>query len=407
MRIVTAFLSLAAAVLASTALAGSTADPGVSSKTILIGGTTPLSGVASAYASVARGAEAYFKHVNARGGVNGRKVNYKYLNDEYNPSLTVQQTRQLVQQDRVFAIFNSLGTEHNLAIRDFLNAARVPQLFAATGARTFGADYRRYPWTIGYQPSYLGEARIYGRWIVKNRPRAKIAILYQNDDYGQELMRGLRSGLGRKVSQIVATQGYEVTESDVQSQIARLKSSGANTLMVFATPRYAIQSFVYANNLRWRPLVFVNSVSSASTIMEIASESGRNPVANGAISTVFLKDPNDPKWRNDAGIKLYRQIMKRYNPRGNVRDPYHVYSMAVAHTTVDALRKAGKNLTRARLLTAVSALNSKNNPFLLPGVVVKTSRTDRFPIEQVQLQRWRNAAKGHWSVIGGLVRTTG
>jgi branched-chain amino acid transport system substrate-binding protein len=400
-------IAAALAVALPTAVAGSAADPGITSRTILIGGTTPLSGVASAYASVARGAEAYFKYVNARGGVNGRRITYKYLNDEYNPSLTVQQTRQLVQQDRVFAIFNSLGTEHNLAIRDFLNAARVPQLFAATGARTFGADYRRYPYTIGFQPSYLGEARIYGRWIVKNRPRARIAILHQNDDYGQELIRGLRQGLGRKQAQIVATQGYEVTATDVQSQIARLKSSGANTLMVFATPRYAIQAFVYANNLRWRPLVFVNSVSSASNIMEIASESGRNPVANGALSVVFLKDPTDPRWQRSAGIRLYRQIMKRYNPRGNVNDPYHVYSMAVAHTTVEALRLAGRNPTRASLMAAVSRLNSKANPFLLPGVVVKTSRTDRFPIEQVQMQRWRNASKGHWAVFGGLVRTSG
>jgi len=186
-----------------------TADPGITRTSILIGGTTPLSGVASAYASVARGAEAYFKYVNARGGVNGRKITYKYLDDQYNASITVQQTRQLVQQDQVFAIFNSLGTEHNLAIRDYLNSIRVPQIFAATGARTFGADFRKYPWTIGYQPSYTGETAIYGRWIQKNKKNARIAILYQNDDYGKELINGLRKGLGPMSSRIVMTQGYE------------------------------------------------------------------------------------------------------------------------------------------------------------------------------------------------------
>src|ERR671922_1457519 len=205
-------IAAALAIVLPTAVAGSTADPGITSRTILIGGTTPLSGVASAYASVARGAEAYFKYVNARGGVNGRKINYKYLDDGYIPSNTVQQTRQLVQQDRVFAIYNSLGTEHNLAIRDYLNSVRVPQIFVASGARTFGKDFRRYPWTIGYQPSYFGEAQIYGKWIVRNRPRARIAILYQNDDYGKELIAGLRKGLGRMSRRIIAQQGYEVTE---------------------------------------------------------------------------------------------------------------------------------------------------------------------------------------------------
>jgi branched-chain amino acid transport system substrate-binding protein len=385
-----------------------TADPGITRNSILIGGTTPLSGVAAAYASVARGAEAYFKYVNARGGVNGRKINYKYLDDQYNPSMTVQQTRQLVQQDRVFAIFNSLGTEHNLAIRAYLNSVRVPQIFAATGARTFGADYRRYPWTIGYQPSYRGEALIYGRWIAKNRPRARIAILYQNDDYGKELIAGLRAGLGRKANRIVARQGYETTETDIQSQIARLKSSRANLFMIFGTPRYAIQSFLYAKRLGWKPLIFVNSVSSASNIMEIASDGGTNNRVNGAISIQFLKDPTDPKWARTPGMRLYRQIMKRHLPRGNAKDVYHVYAMSAAHSFVEALRKAGRNPTRTRLMAALAGLNSRNNPFLIPGVTIKTGRTDRFPIEQVQLQRWSvNRRDGRWVAFGPLQRSPG
>ncbi|HET9323722.1 MAG TPA: ABC transporter substrate-binding protein [Gaiellaceae bacterium] len=400
----------AAAALALPAAHGSqTADPGVTSNSILIGGTTPLSGVASAYASVARGAEAYFKYVNAHGGVYGRRIQYKYLDDQYNPSITVQQTRQLVQQDRVFAVYNTLGTEHNLAIRDYLNSVRVPQIFAASGARTFGADYRKYPWTIGYQPSYTGEATIYGRWIAKNRKNARIAIIYQNDDYGKELVNGLRKGLGRMANRIVATQGYEVTSTDVQSQVARLKTSNANTFMVFATPRYAIQSFIYANRLGWKPLVFVNSVSSASNIIQIASDAGHNPRVRGAISIQFLKDPTDStRWLRDPGMKLYRSIMKRYLPRGNANDVYHVYAMASAHSFVQALRQAGRNPTRAGVMAQLAKLNSKN-PFMIPGVVVKTSRTDRFPIEQVQLTRWsvsRNG-DGRWVRFGPLQRTPG
>ena len=387
-----------------------TQDPGVTRNSILIGGTTPLSGVASAYASVARGAEAYFKYVNARGGVNGRRITYKYLDDGYNPSTTVQQTRQLVQQDRVFAIFNSLGTEHNLAIRDYLNAVRVPQIFAATGARTFGADFRRYPWTIGYQPSYRGEATIYGRWIVRNRPRARIAILYQNDDYGKELIQGLRRGLGRMQNRIVATQGYEVTSTDVQSQIARLKSSNANTFMIFGTPRYAIQSFIYANRLNWRPQIFVNSVSSASNIMEIASDAGNNRRVNGTISIQFLKDPTDStRWAGDRGMRLYRQIMRRHQPRANANDVYHVYAMAAAHSFVEALRKAGRNPTRSRVMAALANMNSRANPFLIPGVTIKTGRADRFPIEQVQLTRWsvNRRGDGRWVRFGPLQRSPG
>jgi branched-chain amino acid transport system substrate-binding protein len=402
-------LATALAVALPAANGRETADPGVTGNSILIGGTTPLSGVASAYASVARGAEAYFKYVNARGGVNGRRIQYKYLDDGYNPSTTVQQTRQLVQQDRVFAIFNSLGTEHNLAIRDYLNAVRVPQIFAATGARTFGTSYRKYPWTIGYQPSYYGEAIIYGRWIQRNRKNARIAVIYQNDDYGKELLNGLRKGLGRMSNRIVATQGYEVTATDVQSQVARLKSSKANTFMVFGTPRYAIQSFIYANRLGWKPLMFVNSVSSASNIMEIASDAGNNPRVRGAMSIQFLKDPTDStRWAGDPGMRLYRQIMKKYLPRGNANDVFHVYSMAAAHTFVEALRKAGRNPTRAGVMAQLAKLNSKN-PFMIPGVTVKTGRVDRFPIEQVQLTRWsvNRRGDGRWVRFGPLQRTPG
>ena len=400
-RVITA--ALAAACVASLTAAGAegksgsaAADPGVTASTVTIGGTAPLSGVAAAYASVARGADAYFKYVNARGGVNGRRIVYRYLDDQYLPGLTVQRTRELVQQERVFAIFNSLGTEHNLATREFLNQARVPQVFVGSGARTFGRDYREHPWTIGYLPSYVSEGTIYGRYLGRTRPGARVAVLFQNDDYGRDLIAGLKRGLGRR-GRIVAQQGYEVTSPEVASQVARLRSSRAGVLMIFATPVFAIRAYIAVNKLGWRPKIFVNSVASASNTMRIAAaSSGR--LAEGSISIVFNKDPGDPRWRRDPGMRLYRQIMKRYGT-GNASDVYNVYAMSVAHTFVNALKRAGRNLTRARLMNAVTHLDERNNPFLLPGITVRTSPTDRFPIEQARLQRWSN---GRWVAFGPL-----
>jgi branched-chain amino acid transport system substrate-binding protein len=262
-----------AAVLALSAAAGRAgtgqraADPGVTPTSLLLGGTAPLSGSASAYAAVARGADAYFRYVNAGGGVFRRKLSYTYVDDGYNPAQTVQATRQLVEQDHVFAIFNSLGTEHNIAIREYLNAAKVPQLFVASGATTWGRDAARYPQTVGFQPSYQAEGWVYGKYVARTKPRAKVAVLAQNDDYGRDLLVGLKRGIQRSPVRIVAAENYEVTASDVQSQIAKLKAPGADTLAVFATPKFAIQSYVYANRLGWRPLVINNAVSSASNIM--------------------------------------------------------------------------------------------------------------------------------------------
>ncbi|MBA2568035.1 MAG: ABC transporter substrate-binding protein [Actinobacteria bacterium] len=382
------------------AFAGSAADPGITSRSITIGGTTPLSGSAQAFAAVAKGADAYFKYVNSRGGVNKRKINYKYVDDGYNPAETVRKTRELVQDEKVFAIFNSLGTEHNLAIRPYLNETDVPQLFAATGATTMGRDGRQYPWTIAYQPTYIAEGTMYANYIKRTRPNAKIAILFQDDDYGKDLMTGLRRGLGAKANRIVAREGHAATDDNVESQIAKLKGSGATVLMLFTTPKFTIQSFQYVNKLGWKPQIYVNAVSSASNIMIISSSRNQNKRVEGAISIVFLKDPNDPKWARDSGIKLYRQIMKRFGS-GNAKDVYNVYGMAVAHTFVTALRKAGKNPTRRSLMSAVTSLNERNNPFVLPNMVVRTGGSDRFPLDQARLQRWQ---RGKWVSFGGLIR---
>ena len=376
-----------------------TADPGVTADRIVLGGTTPLTGPASAYASVARGADAYFKFVNARGGVNGRTIEYRYLDDAYNPAQTVQATRRLVEQDKVFAVFNSLGTEQNLAVRDYLNQVKVPQLFIASGATTLGRDASRYPWTIGYQPSYRAEGWMYGKFLARTKPGSRIAVLAQNDDYGKDLLLGLRQGIARSKVKIVAAQNYEVTASDVQSQVARLKASGANVFAVFATPKFAIQAYVFANRLGWRPLVVNNTVSAASNIMTLASEGGQNRTIANSVSATFLKDPTDPRWASDPAMRQYRSIMARYARGANVKDVYHVYGMAVAYTTVEVLRAAGRNLTRAGLMARARSLNSVSNPFVLPGIKVKTGQGDGYPIEQGLLQRWN---KGAWKSFGGL-----
>jgi len=396
-------LSLATALGAAAALAGTSrgsADPGVTATTILLGATTPLSGPFSSVSSVTIGANAYFSYVNANGGVNGRKINFKYLDDAYDIGRTVQLTRQLVEQDKVFAIFNSIGTEHNLAVRDYLNAGKVPQLFAASGSTTLGRDGNQYPYAIGFQPSYQAEGWVYGKYVARTRPGAKIAVLFQNDDYGKDLLNGLKKGLQRSRAKVVAAQPYDSTGVDVQSQVAKLKASGADVFAIFAVGKFAIQAYVIANKQGWRPALVINNiVSSASNLMTLAGEGGTNKLVDASISGVFLKDPTDPQWRNDAGTRLYSQILKRYAPSANPNDPYHVYGMAVAYTLVDALKKTGKSLTREGLVKAIGSLNVTKNPFMIPGILVKTAPGDRFPIEQMLLQRW---SKGSWKSFGGL-----
>jgi ABC-type branched-subunit amino acid transport system substrate-binding protein len=401
LALVLATVVLATTIGAAAATAGSSADPGVTSTSILLGGTTPLSGPAAAYASVARGAEAYFKYANARGGVNGRKIEYTYLDDAYNPAQTIQATRQLVEQQKVFAVFNTLGTETNEAIRDYLNAAKVPHLFAASGSTGFGSEVERYPYTIGFQPSYQAEGWVYGKYLARTNQSARIAVLFQNDSYGKDLLNGLKKGLARSKAKVIAAQPYEVTAADVGSQVAKLKASGANTFAIMATPKFAIQAYVFANKLGWRPkTTIVNAVSSASNIMTLASEGGANKVVPGSLSIQFLKDPTDPRWAKDKAVLLYRQIMKQYLPSGNVNDVYHVYGMAAAWTTVEALKRSGKEPTREGLVKAVSNMNLKGNPFLLPGIALKTSGNgDHFPIEQMVLQRYQ---KSGWKAFGGL-----
>ena len=395
-----ALTALAAAALAVPAGGVTGGTPGVTSSEILIGGTVPLSGSASAFGTVAPGANAYFKYVNAHGGVFGRKIRYLWRDDGYDPSRTIDATRELVQQDKVFAIFNSVGTEHNLAIRGYLNAVKVPQIFGGTGASVIGRGYKKYPWTLGYLPSFEGEGAIYGRYVVKHRPKARIAVLYEDSDYGKDLLNGLRRGLGKHASQIVVKASYEVTDTDVNSQIAKLRRSKADTFMLFALPYQTIQSFVYAYKLKWRPQFFVSSVSIEPSIMAVARQGTNGKETDNALSVAFVKDPTSPAWRKDKAVALYKSIMKRYFPGGRVSDVYNWYGMTVAFSFVDALKHAGRNPTRDSLRRAMTHMNERNNPFLLPGVAVQTSPSNYFPIDKARMVGYR---KNLWVLFGSLV----
>ncbi len=393
---------LCALALATSASGAGTATPGVSPTEIVIGGTVPMTGFAQAFKTVGLGASYYFKYVNAHGGVNHRKIKYILKDDQYDPAQTMSKTRELVEQDHVFAIFNSLGTEHNLATRPYLNAVGVPQLFVASGGTTFGKDYKQYKWTIGYQPNYRAEGTIYGRYVAKTAPKSRIGVLYQNDDYGKDLLAGLSHGLAKKAKLVVSKQSYNPDDSDVQSQIAKLKAAKANTLMIFATPTFALQAYRFAYKLGWKPKVYVNVVSSASNIMKLSVLASTKKQVEGSVSIVFVKDPTDPRWAKDKGIKLYRSIMKRYKDKGiSASDPYNVYGMSAAHTFVQALKQAGKNPTRESIIKAAAHLTIRNDPFLLPGVVVRTTPNDHFPLDQARLERWHN---GRWVSFGGLFR---
>ena len=321
-RLILCLIALAGAIVTG-ATASSVADPGVTATTILLGGTAPLSEPASA--SAARGADAYFKYVNARGGVNGRTIAFTVVDDGSSPAQAVEATRQLVEEDGVFAILGSVGTEASLATRSQLNGLRVPQLFVGSGASTFGREHRRYPATIGFQPSYRAEGRVYGAYLARTKPRARVGVLFQSDTYGRELLAGLRVGIGRSSVRLVAAEGYTAGSADVQSQLGRLNTGGADTLALFATPGVARVAAGFAARLGWRPLLLVSADASDSAAVE------------GAISIAYLKDPRDAAWRADPGMSLYRAILARYARGANPGEIAHVRGMAVAHETVRLL----------------------------------------------------------------------
>jgi branched-chain amino acid transport system substrate-binding protein len=379
------------------------AVPGVTPTEIKLGGTFPLSGPAAAFGTLGPGARAYFEYVNARGGVHGRRIRLELRDDGYEPARTVQLTRQLVQEDGVFAIFASVGTANNIAIRPFLNQLRVPQLFVGDGSSALGRGYRRYPWTMGYLPSYVGEGAIYGRNVARTKPGARIAVLAENSPLGNDWLNGVRRGLAGK-ARIVRVQRHAPTDTDVRSQMASLRSSRADVLMLLTTPVYVIQGFIELNRLGWRPRVYVGSISIEPTVMKIAATSAGRRVTDNAISLAWLKDPTNPRWARDRGVRLYRQIMRTHCGGCRASDVYHYAGMAFAFTMVDALRKAGRNLTRVGLLRAATRLDERNNPFLLPGIAIRTSPTNYHPISKAQLYRYR---RGFWQPFSSLLGARG
>lgn len=390
-------VALLALVLTAAAGAVPSGTPGVTSTQVTIGSSGPLTGEAASAAGVLRGADAYFKYVNGRGGIYGRKVSFVYLDDGYDPSRTLQNVRRLVQKEKVFALFSIVGTDGNLAVRGFLNAAGVPQVFAASGATTLGRDSAKYPWTIGFLPTYSGEGRAYARNVLATKPNAKVGILYEADDYGRDLLEGFRKGLGTKAQKlIVQTASYDPSTSDVQTQVAALKASGANTFCIFAFGKFALQAFVSADKLGWHPQIYVDSVASAATTMRLSPQE----TAEGTISSLWAKDPATPLFARDPGVALAASIIRKYLPGGNTKDAFLVAGLAEGFAFVDALKAAGPNLTRASLMQAVTHMNETSNPFLAPGITVRTTPSSRFPITQVELQRWH---RNHWVPFGPLV----
>jgi len=394
--------SLVAVAFITAAVAGAASQktPGVTSKTVTIGATFPFSGVASSYGTIAKAETAYYQWVNAHGGVNGRKIKFTTLDDGYDPAKTVPLTKQLVEQDHVFAIVGQLGTEPVLSVRDYLNQHKVPQVLVSTGASYWGTEYKKYPWTIGWQPNYVAEGALYGKYINAKQKGAKIAILYQNDDYGKDYLRGFRKGLGSAKSKIVATQGFAVTQPSVAPQVALLAHSGANTWFIAGTPTPSVQALVIADKLGWHPQKYLNNVSATNDIMHKAEQAGSPSAVNGIISTAYTQIPDNPRYSKTPGMKLYRKVMAKYYSSGKVTDAFNVYGMGQGWAFVYALRHAGKNPTRKSLMYALTHTSTKANPFLLPGMVTKTSPKDHFPLEQALLDKFSN---DHFVPFGKLL----
>jgi len=394
-----------AAVAVTVAFGARQADPGVTATSVTIGGTFPLTGVASLYKTIPAAEKAYFDYVNDHGGVNGRKINFDILDDGYNPAQTVPLTQQLVEQTKVFADFGSLGTPSNLSIWGYLNSNKVPQVLIATGDSYWGFSYKKYPWTIGWQPDYPGEGKIYGKYLDAKMPSAKIGVLYQNDAFGKNYYAGLRVGLGAKKSNIVSAQSYDPSQTNVTQQILALKSAGADVLVIFALPTQAITALVTATKVGWTPsATIVGNVSANRLFLLAAAANGAN--VDGVISSAYTVSSTYAPQANLPGVKLAKAIISQYAPSlstslaegdGNV-----IYGLGAAWTFVYALQHAGKTPTRAGLMAALKSMHNVVNPFTYPGIKMNTSATDNFPIEQDILVKWAGGAGGDWTPFGTL-----
>jgi branched-chain amino acid transport system substrate-binding protein len=372
-----------AAMMASPVEAQKKYDPGASDTEIKIGNIMPYSGPASAYGEFGKTEAAYFRKVNAEGGINGRKINFISYDDAYSPPKTVEQARKLVESDEVLLIFQSLGTPSNTAIQRYMNAKKVPQLFVASGATKWN-DPQHFPWTMGWIPSYQAEGRIYAEYLLKNYLRGKVGILYQNDDYGKDYVKGLKDGLNEKMP-IVAEAPYEVTDPTVDSQIISLKASGANVLFNVTTPKFAAQAIKKTAEIGWMPVHLLNSVSSS--VGSVLKPAGLDN-AKGLLTTTFFKDPTDPAWKDDAGYKEWSAFMDRYYPDGDKTSAFTVWSYLAAQTLVAVLKRSGDNLTRDNVMKQAASLKNLDLGMLLPGIRVNTGPTDFAPVKQMQMERF-------------------
>jgi branched-chain amino acid transport system substrate-binding protein len=393
-----------AAILAALALLAATSgadaqkkyDTGASDTEIKIGNIIPYSGPASAYGMIGKTEAAYFNMINAQGGINGRKINFISYDDAYSPPKAVEQVRKLVESDEVLLVFNPLGTPSNTAIQKYLNGKKVPQLFVATGATKWN-DPKNFPWTIGWQPSYQSEAVIYAKYLLKEKPNARIGILYQNDDFGKDYLKGFKDGLGAKASSmIVIEDSYEIAEPTIDTHVVKVKSSDPDVLMIFATPKFAAQTIKKTAELGWKPLQILANVSiSVGAVMQPAGFEN----AQGVLSASYNKDGTDPQWKDDAGIKKWSAFIDKYMPEANKADSSTIYGYGAAQTLVKVLEMCGDDLTRANVMKQAASLKDFEPDTLLPGIKINTSPADFAPISQLQMQRFKGKA---WERFGEI-----
>ena len=385
------------AISAGSALAQKKYGPGVTDTEIKIGNIMPYSGPASAYGVIGKTEEAYFKKINAAGGVNGRKINFISYDDAYSTPKTVEQARKLVESDEVLLIFNPLGTPPNSAIHKYMNSKKVPQLFVATGATKWN-DPKEFPWTMGWQPSYQSETQIYAKYILKEMPNAKIAVLYQNDDYGKDYLKGLKDGLGAKAaSMIVAEDSYETSTPTIDSNIVKLRSSNADIFVNITTPKFAAQAIKKMGEIGWKPTHFLNNVSaSVGSVIKPAGYENSQDI----ISAAYLKDASDPQWDSDAGMKTFYEFLAKDFPEGNKLDGGTVVGYGVAQTLVEVLKKCGDDLTRENVMKQAASLKDFRTEVLLPGIKINTSPTDFAPISSLQLMKFKGEK---WVLFGDVI----
>jgi branched-chain amino acid transport system substrate-binding protein len=394
--ITTVLAGLLATAIAGTAHAEKKYDPGATDSEIKIGNIMPYSGPASAYATIGKTEAAYFNKINAEGGINGRKISFISYDDGYNPAKTVEQARKLVESDEVLLIFNSLGTANNTAIQKYMNARKVPQLFVSTGAAKWN-DPKNFPWTMGWQPSYQVEARIYAAYILKNYPGKTIGVLYQNDDFGKDYVIGLHDGLGDQASKLIAVEAsYETTSPTVDSQVVQIRSANPDIFVNVATPKFAAQAIRKLGELKWTPVHFLTNVSvSVGSVMKPAGyENGQ-----GILSAAYLKDPKDPKWKDDPAMNEWRAFMTKWYPEGDQEDAATVFAYGIARGLEQVLRQCGDDLTRENIMKQAANLNFEIGIYL-PGTRIRTNPTDFAPLEQLQMMRFKGDS---WELFGPIM----